>query len=88
VSRLAFDGGALSFKFRDSARGAPGNGTAVAGWVHRTPNNKAAGFVSYGSAGGVRAVENLRLISSELQIAPVRAQVAFSLATVTEDVAA
>ena len=44
-------------------------------------NNKAAGFVSYGSAGGVRAVENLRLITSELQIAHVRAQVAFSLAT-------
>ncbi len=44
-------------------------------------NNKAAGFVSYGSAGGVRAVENLRLIMGELQIADVRAQVAFSLAT-------
>jgi len=44
-------------------------------------NNKAAAFVSYGSAGGVRAVENLRLIASELQIATVRSQVAFSLAT-------
>lgn len=44
-------------------------------------NNKAAGFVSYGSAGGVRAVENLRLIMGELQIADVRAQVAFSLAS-------
>jgi NAD(P)H-dependent FMN reductase len=44
-------------------------------------NNKAAGFVSYGSAGGVRAVENLRLIMGELQVADVRAQVAFSLAT-------
>src|SRR5688500_8279607 len=44
-------------------------------------NNKAAGFVSYGSAGGVRAVENLRLIAAELQIADVRAQAMFNLAT-------
>jgi NAD(P)H-dependent FMN reductase len=42
-------------------------------------NNKAAAFVSYGSAGGVRAVEHLRLIMAELQIADVRAQVFFSL---------
>ncbi|MFI5911058.1 NADPH-dependent FMN reductase [Dactylosporangium sp. NPDC051541] len=42
-------------------------------------NNKAAGFVSYGSAGGTRAVEHLRLIAAELQIADVRAQVALSL---------
>jgi NAD(P)H-dependent FMN reductase len=44
-------------------------------------NNKAAGFVSYGSAGGARAVETLRLIMAELQIADVRAQVMFSLFT-------
>ena len=44
-------------------------------------NNKAAGFVSYGSAGGARAVEALRLIMAELQIADVRAQVMFSLFT-------
>ncbi len=44
-------------------------------------NNKAAGFVSYGSAGGVRAVEHLRLIMGELQVADVRTQVSFSLAT-------
>ncbi|SNY25953.1 NADPH-dependent FMN reductase [Paractinoplanes atraurantiacus] len=44
-------------------------------------NNKAAGFVSYGSAGGTRAVEHLRLVVAELQIADVRSQVAFSLAT-------
>lgn len=43
-------------------------------------NNKAAGFVSYGSAGGARAVESLRLVMAELQIADVRAQVMFSLA--------
>jgi NAD(P)H-dependent FMN reductase len=43
--------------------------------------NKAAGFVGYGSTGGVRAVENLRLIMGELMIADVRAQVALSIFT-------
>jgi NAD(P)H-dependent FMN reductase len=43
--------------------------------------NKAAGFVSYGSAGGTRAVEHLRLVMAELQVATVRAQVALSLYT-------
>ena len=42
-------------------------------------NNKAAGFVGYGSAGGVRAVENLRLVLAELKVATVRAQVLLSL---------
>jgi NAD(P)H-dependent FMN reductase len=44
-------------------------------------NNKAAGFVSYGGLGGARAVEHLRLIMGELQVADVRAQVALSLYT-------
>jgi NAD(P)H-dependent FMN reductase len=44
-------------------------------------NNKAAGFVGYGSAGGTRAVEHLRLVMGELQVADVRAQVALSLFT-------
>ena len=44
-------------------------------------NNKAAGFVSYGSAGGTRAVEHLRLIMGELQIADVRAQATFNLSS-------
>jgi len=48
-------------------------------------NNKAAGFVSYGSAGGVRAVEQLRLVMGELQVADVRAQVMLSLFTDFED---
>lgn len=42
-------------------------------------NNKAAAFVSYGSAGGARAVEHLRGILSEMQVAHVRASVQFSL---------
>ncbi|MER5325430.1 NADPH-dependent FMN reductase [Streptosporangium roseum] len=44
-------------------------------------NNKAAGFVSYGVEGGNRAVEALRLVMGELQVADVRAQVALSLVT-------
>jgi len=44
-------------------------------------NNKAAGFVSFGSASGTRAVEQLRQIMAELQIADVRAQVMLSLFT-------
>jgi NAD(P)H-dependent FMN reductase len=43
-------------------------------------NNKVAGFVSYGSAGGVRSVEHLRGVMAELQVATVRAQVYFFLA--------
>jgi NAD(P)H-dependent FMN reductase len=44
-------------------------------------NNKAAGFVSYGSVGGARAVEQLRLVMAEVQIATVRNQVLLSLFT-------
>jgi NAD(P)H-dependent FMN reductase len=44
--------------------------------------NKAVGFVSYGGgANGTRAVEQLRLIAGELQMADVRSQVALSLYT-------
>ena len=44
-------------------------------------NDKAAGFVSYGSAYGARAVEQLRLICGEIKIADVRSQVLLSLFT-------
>ncbi len=50
-------------------------------FLYREWNNKAAGFVAYGSAGGTRAVEHLRLVMAELQVADVRAQVALSLFT-------
>lgn len=42
-------------------------------------NNKAVGFVSYGSIGGARAVESLRLVAGELQMADVRTAVHLSL---------
>ncbi|NDL60487.1 NADPH-dependent FMN reductase [Phytoactinopolyspora mesophila] len=42
-------------------------------------NDKAAGFVGYGAQGGVRAVQQLRVILGELRMADVRATVALSL---------
>ncbi|PZD76755.1 NADPH-dependent FMN reductase [Mesonia sp. K7] len=42
-------------------------------------NDKAAGFVSYGSAYGARAVEHLRLIMAEVKVATVREQLLISL---------
>ena len=48
-------------------------------------NNKAVGFVSYGGVGGTRAVEHLRLVAGELQLADVRQQVAISLVTEFEN---
>lgn len=50
-------------------------------YLYREWNNKAAGLVSYGSIGGARAAENLRLVMGELQVADVRAQVMLSLFT-------
>ena len=50
-------------------------------FLYREWNNKAAGFVSYGGSGGVRAVEHLRLVMAELMVATVRAQVILSLVT-------
>lgn len=38
-------------------------------------NKKPAGFVGYGSVGGARAIEQLRLIAVELQMAPVKSAV-------------
>jgi NAD(P)H-dependent FMN reductase len=43
--------------------------------LFREWNNKAAGFVSYGGAGGARAVEHLRLILANLMVATVQSQV-------------
>lgn len=50
-------------------------------YIYAEWNNKAAGFVGYGSAGGARAVEQLRLVMAEVQVATVRAQVMLSLFT-------
>ena len=50
-------------------------------FLYQEWTNKAAGFIGYGSNGGTRAVESLRLIMGELQVADVRSQVALSLFT-------
>lgn len=50
-------------------------------FLYREWNNKSAGFVGYGGAGGTRAVEQLRLVMGELMVADVRAQVMLSLHT-------
>ncbi|MDI2098983.1 NADPH-dependent FMN reductase [Ruicaihuangia caeni] len=44
-------------------------------------NNKAAGVISYGSMGGVRAGEHVRQVLAELQIADVQKHVMFSIFT-------
>lgn len=41
-------------------------------WIYPEWNRKAVGFVGYGSTGGARAVEHMRNIAVELQMAPVR----------------
>jgi NAD(P)H-dependent FMN reductase len=50
-------------------------------FIYAEWTNKAAGFVSYGSTGGARAVEHLRGIMGEVQVADVRAHVSLSLYT-------
>jgi NAD(P)H-dependent FMN reductase len=57
-------------------------------FLYREWNNKAAGFVGYGSDGGTRAVENLRLVMGELQVADVRTQVTLSIHTDFENFSA
>lgn len=41
-------------------------------YVYQEWNNKPVAFVTYGSAMGARSVEQLRLVSVELQMAPIR----------------
>jgi NAD(P)H-dependent FMN reductase len=65
--------------------GIPGALKNAIDFLYKEWNNKAAGFVSYGSALGVRAVEQLRLVMGELQVADVRAHVGLSLYTDFED---
>lgn len=41
-------------------------------WVFPEWNGKPVGFVSYGNAGGARAIEQLRQVVIELQMVPIR----------------
>ncbi|MBX3093368.1 MAG: NAD(P)H-dependent oxidoreductase [Cryobacterium sp.] len=55
--------------------------TNAIAYLNREWNDKAAGIVSYGSMGGVRANEHLRQVLAELQVADVRQNVMLSLFT-------
>ena len=50
-------------------------------WVYPEWNRKAAAFVSYGSAMGARAVQQLRETAIEVQMAPIRSSVHIPVAT-------
>jgi NAD(P)H-dependent FMN reductase len=62
-------------------RSVPGALKNAIDFLYAEWNNKAVGFVSYGGNGGTRAVEHLRGVAGELQMADVRSQVALSLFT-------
>jgi NAD(P)H-dependent FMN reductase len=72
---------AFVFVTAEYNHGIPGALKNAIDYLYREWNNKATGFVSYGSAGGVRSVEQLRLVMAEMQVATVRAQVQLSLVT-------
>ena len=73
----SFDG--FVFVTPEYNHGIPGALKNAIDFLYREWNDKAAGFVSYGgSASGARAVEQLRLVLAELQVATVRAQVLLS----------
>jgi NAD(P)H-dependent FMN reductase len=61
--------------------GIPGALKNAIDFLYKEWNNKVAGFVSYGGAGGVRSVEQLPLVVAELKVATVRSQVTISLFT-------
>ena len=50
-------------------------------WVYPEWNRKAAAFVSFGSLGGARSVQQLRETAIELQLAPIRSSVHIPVAT-------
>ena len=75
-----FDG--FVFVTPEYNHGIPGALKNAIDFLFREWNHKAAGFVSYGGhANGSRAVEQLRLVLAEVQVAGVRAQVLLSLSS-------
>lgn len=75
----AFD--AFVFVTPEYNHGVPASLKNALDFLYKEWNNKAAGFVSYGNAGGARSVEHLRGTMAELQIADVREHVTLSLFT-------
>ncbi len=60
-------------------RGIPGALKNALDFLYVEWNNKAAGLVVYGSSGGLRAAEQLKLVLAELQVTTVRNQVSLSI---------
>lgn len=50
-------------------------------WVYPEWNRKAVTFVGYGSVGGARAIEQLRQVAVEVQLAPIRSAIYVPAAT-------
>jgi len=73
----SFDG--YVFVTPEYNHGIPGALKNAIDFLFREWNDKAAGFVSYGGAGGARGVEQLRLVLAEVQMATVRNQVLLSM---------
>lgn len=72
---------AFIFVTAEYNHGIPGALKNALDFIYKEWNDKVAGFVGYGGSGGVRAVEQLRLAMTELQVANVRSQLALSLRT-------
>jgi len=72
---------AFVFVTAEYNHGVPGALKNAIDFIFAEWNNKAAGFVGYGAAGGSRSVEHLRQIMAEIMVADVRAQVLLSLYT-------
>ncbi len=53
-------------------------------YVYREWNNKTVGFISYGGVGGARAIEQLRQVAVELQMAPIRTSIHIPWSTYME----
>jgi NAD(P)H-dependent FMN reductase len=65
-----FDG--YLFVTAEYNRSIPGVLKNALDWAYREYNRKPAAYLGYGGVGGARAVEQLRLICIELQMAPTR----------------
>ena len=68
-----FDG--YIFVTAEYNRGIPASLKNALDYAYPEWNKKAAAFVGYGAVGGARAIEHLRLVAAELQLATVRSGV-------------
>lgn len=72
-----FDG--YIFVTAEYNRAVPGAFKNALDYLYPEVNNKAVGYVGYGGLGGITAIENLRLINAEQEMASVKTMVTFSL---------